>query len=66
MTTQVSSIVHQVRDLQDRLRTFKSGSVHWPIFLHMPPDRARHVSQTAASQAALDLQIFERYTQHAY
>jgi hypothetical protein len=32
----VSNAARQVRHIQDRLRTFKSGSVHWPIFLHMP------------------------------
>jgi hypothetical protein len=32
----VSNAVRHIRDLQDRLRTFKSGSVHWPIFLLIP------------------------------
>jgi hypothetical protein len=33
----VSKAARHIRDIQDRLRTFKPGSVHWPIFLAHPP-----------------------------
>jgi hypothetical protein len=32
----VSNAARQVRDIQDRFRTLKSGSLHRLIFLHMP------------------------------